>query len=634
MNNMVESPLFEPMEEEMEPAMDPRDGPTPPSSPPPSPQPPVNLHQMMIDNTRMCVCDNHPMPNSCKNCDKLNNLPCHEHEIRTCATTGCARKFHRRCVQRFLESNNETYKCEPCSAAVPDHDPPYTRQWTRQLSRFEKARRFGIYAPIGADPPTRDEELAHRRAANTATSLENKLAEHIGGISIDNEPILDTIKNNSPRSYPTAVHMTDEALEKTTICGRRVETSLLMFQVEQCACCGRVQPGLDDPQYPKTGYETVDPGPVFKRGHLTNQYKPAYHCTCDDYCKGSQFWPAGNRGPNFANHYKQTHSGADIKETLGEPASLLCSKCYDEYKGTEQDPLSNMKWARKFSTRNGFGPIQLPEPSETINGDANFAKAARLQELMGGMTVAEEAAIRANCPLMHIQKLKGGNIASRGNTSVVYVQSKLTTLLPNLPHECKIVILTRKNKTPGSAMASTKFKRAVIQEVLTLLHETNHPAWKDTSIDQNRLDQWPEEGNLSDMEQLHIELPEEDNDKDQGQNDNDDEEGETPPPPANVDGGDEGPAPLQHQDGADVEQFEGVTSFRENGNARSAEAPLLMAVIHEQVRQIRNGQRTEQGDQQGWRQQAPFFPYLPVIEPSLACGADLVTRFCCFGVCV
>ena len=93
---------------------------------------------------------------------------------------------------------------------------------------------------------------------------------------------------------------------------------------------------------------------------------------------------------------------------------------------------------------------------------------------MQSLTAAEEAAIRQITPLISIVRLDHGNLATKGNTSCVWQQSKLSRILPNLPTECKFVILTRRQRSHDngnnqSQLKSTKFKRAKIQEALELI---------------------------------------------------------------------------------------------------------------------------------------------------------------------
>ena len=69
-----------------------------------------------------------------------------------------------------------------------------------------------------------------------------------------------------------------------------------------------------------------------------------------------------------------------------------------------------------------------------------------LFSLLSNLIAAEEAAIRQITPLISIVQLNHGNIGCKGNTSCVWQKSKLNLILPNLPEECKFIIITRRNK--------------------------------------------------------------------------------------------------------------------------------------------------------------------------------------------
>ena len=53
------------------------------------------------------------------------------------------------------------------------------------------------------------------------------------------------------------------------------------------------------------------------------------------------------------------------------------------------------------------------------------------------MTCIEEATIRQITPLISIVKLSYGNIESKGNTTYMWNDSKLSNILPNLASKCQ-----------------------------------------------------------------------------------------------------------------------------------------------------------------------------------------------------
>ena len=115
---------------------------------------------------------------------------------------------------------------------------------------------------------------------------------------------------------------------------------------------------------------------------------------------------------------------------------------------------------------------------------------------MSNATNAEEAAIRPIAPAFSIINLTGGNIASRGNTSCLLQESRLGLILPNLPENCRVVIVKRRDTS--SRMRSTKYKRYNIETMLRLLRRTGHPAWANIEVSDQNVQAWDEHGDLAD----------------------------------------------------------------------------------------------------------------------------------------
>mmetsp|Transcript_3966 Transcript_3966/g.8936 ORF Transcript_3966/g.8936 Transcript_3966/m.8936 type:complete len:729 (+) Transcript_3966:1736-3922(+) len=236
-----------------------------------------------------------------------------------------------------------------------------------------------------------------------------------------------------------------------------------------------------------------------------------------------------------------------------------------------------MKYARKFSVQNGFGKHRVPLP-ETPDECQDMEDSRELHTLLSSFTSAEECAIRQVAPMMSIVQLTCGNIGSRGNTSCVFINSKISILLPNLPTECKYVVVTRE-QVGGGGLKSTKYSRARIHRALELLKGTGHPAWKDIVIQQDRLSQWAEIGDLSQTNrELRFVVV--------------DDDGQPVPPedadfmdalPNNADEQDAGPAPLQFAGAENEESFVGIVNTSDEGKADAAQASL----VEEQVRLLR-----------------------------------------------
>ena len=97
-----------------------------------------------------------------------------------------------------------------------------------------------------------------------------------------------------------------------------------------------------------------------------------------------------------------------------------------------------------------MGPIPtIPPPADDEPRQITVAR--KLRELLPTLTAVEEAAIRQIAPLLSIIRLAHGNIASRGNTSCVWQKSKLSTVLPNLPEECKFMVIERQKRNANGA---------------------------------------------------------------------------------------------------------------------------------------------------------------------------------------
>ena len=120
--------------------------------------------------------------------------------------------------------------------------------------------------------------------------------------------------------------MDENVLKKHVFYGRRFETSMLMFDVCGCSCCGRVEPYHCDPNYSKHAIEQ----PI-KRQHFTQQWFYAWHCTCSEVCGGSQFY--SNTQTNQMKWYKETHSMEPWQKlglSMDTPNAVLCSYCHHE----------------------------------------------------------------------------------------------------------------------------------------------------------------------------------------------------------------------------------------------------------------------------------------------------------------
>ena len=206
--------------------------------------------------------------------------------------------------------------------------------------------------------------------------------------------------------------------------------------------------------------------------------------------------------------------------------------------------------------------------------------------------------------MLSIVRLAHGNIGSNGNTSCVWQQSKIHTVLPNLPSQCKFIVITRSQKN-SSRMKSTRFRRDRIERALNLLRATGHEAW-DIQIDQSNLDAWPAEGDLCELNSNLIILERDENgnilDED-GNNVSNAEDpnamatdppsnaedpnamATNPPAPLDSDGTNQGPAPLQNSV-IPEENFEGVMNVIDTTNA--GETALVVDAVQQAVQRVLN----------------------------------------------
>ena len=261
----------------------------------------------------------------------------------------------------------------------------------------------------------------------------------------------------------------------------------------------------------------------------------------------------------------------------------------------------------KLCTRNGFGPVEYFHhknykdkiPRNAIE-DPNYKICHQLHCLITDITLAEEAAIRQITPLISIVRLTHGNCATKGNASCVWQESKLRTVLPNLPKECCYVLIRymskRKSKNKElSPLRSTKFKRKKIEAILKLLVQTVPGVWKHDdsnnggiTIDNSRLNAWPEEGDLLDLDDC-IKINEVDKDGNvvECEADDDDMNCDNAIPEDSLVkvGNDLGPAPLQNAM-APLETFEGINDIDNKNTASIANAHLAVEALNEHLQSL------------------------------------------------
>ena len=503
---------------------------------------------------RVCFCDNTLVPNECHAC-KANyfRFPCVDHVLLKCML--CPKEFHTACVARYQSRTvTEGYRCQECSTMVVGQDVPYHGISGNNTNKVRNSR-LGITYSAG--------DMSRRRSDDY---LRNKLLallkEHASPM------VVDTILGTNPRPYPSHVRIDDDRMETHVLAGRRFEVAQLLCTVDMCSCCGKVQPGNVDFRTPHAAY-----APPFERKALTNVYRNGWHCTCHGFCNGSQFF---SNKPNHMKVYRDNHQQKSPWEVVpGVPNltsynAVLCDTCW------ELSP-HDLAFIRKFSLMNGFGPVYSP-PAAVPDEAAPIAASRELHTLLTSFTSAEEMAIRQIAPFIRITKLRQGNIGMVGNTSCAHVHSRMNLILPNLPEECKVIILKYRRGVHG--LASTQFRRDRIERALTLLQRTAHPAWRHITVSADRLSQWPEEGDLTTdgmgLSGVMGTPPPEDQVDEPGLRQ------------ANNDLGDLGPAPNQFVLECGVEESTtGLMCLNDDNAAHGAETAICEEAIRDRVQRIR-----------------------------------------------
>jgi hypothetical protein len=150
-----------------------------------------------------------------------------------------------------------------------------------------------------------------------------------------------------------------------------------------------------------------------------------------------------------------------------------------------------------------------------------------------------------------------------GSVTFVRTNSKLAQVVPNLPSEVQYLVFLRPvkdkdkkgSKNKSGNMKSFKARRGWILRSLQLLQCTGIAEWSTIKIDEERINAWPEDGNLLDIVERV--------------------KAEDSPVASIADHEDTGPAPLQNQSVED-EQFysteapQSVDLMKQTKSARSA----------------------------------------------------------------
>ena len=209
------------------------------------------------DRSRICFCDGLPQ-------DEIIDT-----NLLRCQGKGgrCSIQFHKRCLQEFGwwgEEDNERPHVF-CLECMTKDDP---RQGTYQPDApWEELEELHI-SNINHD--ALHEQLlrvgikrTERAIAEDRKHLKSRVAKMEQILHTED---LQTFLNTKPRAYQTLVKMSDDAMSEHIRAGRDFDISSLLYEVEMCDCCGRVQPGHADPLF--SGKDSPYTSPPFHRSAM------------------------------------------------------------------------------------------------------------------------------------------------------------------------------------------------------------------------------------------------------------------------------------------------------------------------------------------------------------------------------
>ena len=268
---------------------------------------------------RLCVCLDKVYPKNCSSCQPDNLRACAKHVLIKCNGQHCQLHFHKICICHLLridlsqEEEINSYLCMECTCKKQADVPEVTRKFD-ELDLSAQMFRLGLIPEFHRNSHS---------ARNDAKSIKTILRDMQTCLPEDR---LSQFKDTHPLPYPSAVKMNDNATTNHVVCGRRFEISMMLFDVQKCHCCGRVQPCHMD-----SLFDNSPSPPPFNRQHLVNKLHKAWHCTCWGFCNSSQFFAAAK--PSHITEFKRNHNGLHPKEVLhvSEPNAWICNSCYHDH---------------------------------------------------------------------------------------------------------------------------------------------------------------------------------------------------------------------------------------------------------------------------------------------------------------
>ena len=160
--------------------------------------------------------------------------------------------------------------------------------------------------------------------------------------------------------------------------------------------------------------------------------------------------------------------------------------------------------------------------------DENNMDPCHVPEELSEMSDAEQMLIARLAPTVHVHMLKHGGIASRGHC-IAFPQAvqEPATILPRLPAEVDIIRVRRQGK--DDTHKDFRVRRQRVEGALRWLKD-NNPAYGDIVIDDSRIQNLPEDGDLPNLRTVEFSETEHSNDQgpapqqlDAGETDNTDD---------------------------------------------------------------------------------------------------------------
>ena len=265
-----------------------------------------------------------------------------------------------------------------------------------------------------------------------------------------------------------------------------------------------------------------------------------------------------------------------------------CEVCKDwrlEFKGTGNTCTRckrDKKVPKLWSDENNMDPCHVPEE-------------------LSKMSDAEKMLIAWLAPTVHVHMLKHGGIASRGHC-IAFPQAvqEPATILPRLPAEVDIIRVRRQGK--DDTHKDFRGRRQCVEGALRWLKD-NNPAYGDIVIDDSRIQNLLEDGELPNLTTVEFSETEHTDDQD--------------PAPQQLDAGE--------TDGSDDSTVSGVILPEPGLNEQAhVEAAINQVVSGEGETEAEAQQRVETEEEAQQRVERPIIPW-PTVDSTPA--SEFITPY-------